>query len=189
MTGRAPSIRGNLSLRALCLLASLSATSAAQQSAPSSTMVRPQRLATRALQIAPPVPYRVVFTLTQKEAGKVERSRTFELSFDSDSPGTEVTTGRRITLAVEGSPAGTVTYNIGATIHARLVQEPAGVELQSTIEQTSLVPGVAGKVPEVHQANLTTATLMPEGQLVVLGALDDLDSSRHFEVTAAVHQK
>jgi hypothetical protein len=189
MRGRATSIPGSLTLCALSLLACLSLTSAAQQSAPSSTMVRPQRLATRALQIAPPVPYRVVFTLTQKEAGKLEQSRTFELSFDSDSPGTEMTTGRRVTLAVGGSPAGTVTYNIGVTIHARLVQEPAGVELQSTIEQTSLAPGVAGKEPQVHQANLTTATLMPEGQPVLLGALDDLDSSRHFEVTATVHRR
>jgi hypothetical protein len=189
MRGRATSIPGSLTLCALSLLACLSLTSAAQQSAPSSTMVRPQRLATRALQIAPPVPYRVVFTLTQKEEGKLEQSRTFELSFDSDSPGTEMTTGRRVTLAVGGSPAGTVTYNIGVTIHARLVQEPAGVELQSTIEQTSLAPGVAGKEPQVHQANLTTATLMPEGQPVLLGALDDLDSSRHFEVTATVHRR
>src|ERR1700677_653676 len=98
MRGRATSIPGSLTLCALSLLACLSLTSAAQQSAPSSTMVRPQRLATRALQIAPPVPYRVVFTLTQKEAGKLEQSRTFELSFDSDSPGTEMTTGRRVTL-------------------------------------------------------------------------------------------
>jgi hypothetical protein len=187
MRGWAPSIRGNLT--ALSMLVSLSVTSAAQQSSPSSNMVRPQRLATRALQIPPPVPYRVLFTLTQKEAGKVVQSRTFELSFDSDSPGTEMTTGRRVTLAVEGSVTGTVTYNIGVTLHARLVQEPAGVELQSTVEQTSLAPGAAGKRPEVHQATLTTATLMPEGQPVLLGALDGMDSSRHFEVTATVHRR
>jgi hypothetical protein len=188
MRGRVPSIRGNFTLG---LLVSVSAAVplAAQQSPPSSTVVRPQSLATRALQIPPPVPYRVLFTLTQKEAGKVVQSRTFELSFDSDSPGTEMTTGRRVTLAVEGSVTGTVTYNIGVTLHARLVQEPAGVELQSTVEQTSLAPGAAGKRPEVHQATLTTATLMPEGQPVLLGALDGMDSSRHFEVTATVHRR
>jgi hypothetical protein len=128
----------------------------------------------------PAVAYKIVYTISQVEEGRALSSRKFEISADTGGSLSHVHVGKRV--LIKGS-----NLQVGLSIDAQLIAKVEGVELQSTIEHTSLAPRTGGQaVPEVRESRLQTATLMPEGKLVTLGALDDLASSRHYQVTAVI---
>jgi hypothetical protein len=128
----------------------------------------------------PPVAYKVVYTLSQMDGRRTVSTRKFEVSAETGGPLSHIRVGRRVMLN------GT-SQQLGTLIDVQLIAKPEGVELQTVVEQSDLAPQTAGHTEsEIRESRLQTATLMPEGQSITLGGIDDLASTRHYEIAAVL---
>ncbi len=133
--------------------------------------------------------YRLTYTITEKEDGKIVGVRHFSIIVASGTI-TDFKQGSRIPVEVgrnAASGGGTeVTYlDLGEEINVSLDGYLDGVRLRSKVVQSSVAEDKSGagtQPPVIRQATLEGTSTLVQGKPLVLGSLDVPGSSRHQEI-------
>jgi hypothetical protein len=135
--------------------------------------------------------YRLLYTLTEMESGKKVGEQHFSLVVNADyRPGT-IHIGSKIPVITGSYDSGNGKeqtqfqyIDVGLNINATLNAVPNGIQVASSVEQSSLgeATSAIAAQPVIRQTTLTSiATLIPGGH-VQLGSLDIPGSTHHVDV-------
>jgi hypothetical protein len=134
-------------------------------------------------------PYRLDFTFNELEDGKKINSRHYSIDVTAGSAN-ETKIGTRVPVSI--GPQSQYQYmDVGTNIWANLREGGDEVQLEvrsdmSNLDMSSAHDHYTGSAPIVRQIQINGSTLLVTGKSIVIGAVDDPNSNREFqlEVTA-----
>jgi len=142
-------------------------------------------------------PYRLDFSLNELEGGKKTNSRRYSMDVTAGSPN-EIKIGTRVPVAtgrVETGTAANATtqwqyVDVGTSIWAHLRENKDGGEdwqLEVKSEVSDIDKGAEGALgPIIRQMKINGTTLLVTGRPIVIGTVDDPNSSRQFQLEVTV---
>lgn len=133
--------------------------------------------------------YRLTYTVTEKEEGKIVGVQHFSIIVASGTT-TDFKQGSRVPVevgrnAVSGGGTEVTYLDVGEEINVSLDGYLDGVRLRSKVVQSSVVEdkSAASTLPPViRQATLEGTSTLVQGKPLVLGSLDVPGSTRHQEI-------
>jgi hypothetical protein len=157
-------------------------TLAAQDAGPT-----PKNAAQEAVKARPEPPieaYRLDFLISEMEDGKRINSRQYSMNLNTNDSN-ELKIGTREPVDLK---EGDFQYlDLGMNIYARLVERGGQLELTARAENSNLVPPGGGEShPVVRQMKINASTIVTNGKPIVMGAVDDPNSKRQFQLEVTV---
>ena len=150
-----------------------------QQLPPTVEMEAAERDAHRSINGA----YRLEYTLTEMDGNKKVGSQRYVVAADPDAPRSRIS--QQSTVHVGSANGGSyVSEETGIAIFAALRQFSNGLELDSSVSQTTLAaasPDTQGRLlpPEIRESKLSNTVLLSENKPVVIGQID-IPGTTHF---------
>jgi hypothetical protein len=148
---------------------------------------------------AAPTTYRLTYTITEMDGAKRISVQHFALTLNQDPENkyrdSSIRMGSKVPIAVasknaETSGATDFQYqDVGLNIRAHMREFPTGVEVYSTLEQSSVSEeqtGVYKFNPVIRQATLTNTMLLTLGKPMLFGSLDIPGSTRHLDIEVVI---
>jgi hypothetical protein len=138
--------------------------------------------------------YRVEYTVFELADGKRANARSYSVVVQegrNPKPG-QIRLGSRIPLPVAGDKGGVHYMDVGARIDSRVREVKDALELDTTMEITSL-SGARGETdvpppstPVVRRMEYAGSSVLPVGKPVLLSSMDDVNSGRRIQVEVTV---
>ena len=130
--------------------------------------------------------YRLVYTLTDSDAGRRTGVQHYSLTVNQgpNSPNASMKLGSKVPIRV-GEGSGQFTfYDVGLNISARLTETPNGSLLNTKVEQSSFADPATSDLhqPVIRQSVLENTALLNVGKPVLLGSLDTPGSTHHLDI-------
>jgi hypothetical protein len=133
--------------------------------------------------------YRLTYTVTEKDSGKVIGVQHFSMIIASGTR-TDFKQGSRVPVATrspisESTPSEVTYLDVGQEIDASLDGYLDGVRLRTKVVQSSVAEDkslVGTQTPVIRQTTLEGTSTLVQGKPLVLGSLDVPGSTRHQEV-------
>jgi hypothetical protein len=129
--------------------------------------------------------YRLTYTLTEMDGGKHLGTQHFAMTVNPEVGNEELKMGSRVPIPIGSGVSTQFQYiDVGLNISARINEFANGVQVHTTVEQSSAVdpPNTDLHQPVIRQARLQNTALLTQGKPVVLGSLDVPGSTRHLDV-------
>ena len=127
--------------------------------------------------------YRVEFAITELEGDKKINSRHYSMVQNSGT-WNEIKIGTRVPVQTPQEPGGAL--DVGTSINCRLTEagDDLALEVHSDFSNFSTPNEAQSSRPIVRQFRIGGSTLATSGKPVVIGALDDPNSNRQFQLQA-----
>lgn len=136
--------------------------------------------------------YHLTYTVTELDGGKRIGLQHFSIVIAAGAK-TQLKQGSRVPLVTGSSTAGSastqsqITYiDIGLNVQAALDQSTEGLNLRSTIEQSTIAPeqvaAFGGQDPVIRQSILEGTASLTLNKPLALGSLDIPGSTRHLDI-------
>jgi hypothetical protein len=143
--------------------------------------------------------YRVLFTLTEMDAGKRVGLQHVSMTANAGSSPATLKIGSRIPIVTGGysaTEAGKskqyqMTYlDVGLNISTQLREMGYGIEALTKIEQSSMAdaPPATPADPIIRQTTLQNTAMLTLGKPLVLGSMDIPGSTRHMDVEVTLER-
>jgi type II secretory pathway component GspD/PulD (secretin) len=136
--------------------------------------------------------YRVTYSITETDSGKLVGTRKVALVVVDSGGKTVLKQGSRVPIITGTSEPGSakqdsqVQYiDVGLDIEASLETSPDGIRLHTKVAQSSLADersSMGAQDPAIHQTDLEGMSTLAPGKPLVLGSLDLPGGTRHQEV-------
>lgn len=137
--------------------------------------------------------YRISYTLSESDGGKKIGVQHFALTVNNDSGRADLKIGSKVPISTGGvSKDGKfdpseyqIQYlDVGLNISVVLNESSGGMQLNSKIEQSSVIdsPATTPQHPVIRQTVLSNTALLKAGETVALGAIDIPGSTRHLDI-------
>lgn len=132
----------------------------------------------------PVQPYRLDFSVNELENGKKINSRHYSIDLTAGSAN-QIKIGTRV--PVEWGSAQLQYIDVGTNIWANLRESANDLQLEvrsdvSNLDMDSAHDHNAMSAPIVRQIQINGSTLFVTGKVIVLGAVDDPNSNREFQL-------
>jgi type II secretory pathway component GspD/PulD (secretin) len=138
--------------------------------------------------------YRLIYTITETDGGKLIGAQHFALIVASGSR-SELKQGSKVPIVIGSASSGTAPQNsgvqyvdVGLDIDASLDAYADGVKLRTRLSQSSVAEeksGVGTQDPVIRQTTLEGTSTLVQGKPLVIGSLDIPGSTRHQQVEVA----
>ena len=135
--------------------------------------------------------YRLTYTITETDNGKLVAARHFSLIVVSGQR-TVLKQGSRVPIVTGTTESGSSTQSsqvqyvdVGTSIEASMEAYSDCLRLQTKVEQSSLAEeksGIGAQDPVIRQSTLDGTTTLVEGKPLVLGSLDVPGSTRKLKI-------
>ena len=129
--------------------------------------------------------YKLEFVLRELQDGKAINSRTYMMTVENNDRG-DIRTGARVPVQLGSPPMPTQYMDVGININCRVVGRDDYVSLRSTIDVSSFaIPEQAtspGTQPVVRSMRTEMAAVVPVGKPTVIGTIDDVNSTKRYEI-------
>ena len=148
--------------------------------------------------------YRLTYTITESDGGKRVGVQRYVLVDSSTGPMSygeaQLKIGSKVPIMTGGTfskdgqshpESYAVQYlDVGLSIYARVHQLASDAQLESKVEQSSIIdaPNAKPEHPIIRQTSLSTMVEIHEGATVALGSLDIPGSTRHLDVEVNVQR-
>jgi len=136
--------------------------------------------------------YRVDFSIAELEDGKKINSRHYSMDLNSGA-WNEIKIGTRVPVVTESIPnklevAQFQYVDVGTNIKCRLEErgDELALEVHSDFSNLASASEQRSPQPIIRQINMSGSTLADTGKSVVIGAVDDPNSNRTFQLDATV---
>ena len=129
--------------------------------------------------------YRIDFTISEMDNGKKLNSRRYVMDLNSGN-WNRTKIGTRVPISTPQTP---LQYmDVGTSIDCRVAEraEEVQLEVRSEISNFSSPNELHSTQPIVRQISITGSTLVTLGKPVVIGSVDDPNSTRQFQLEATV---
>jgi len=135
--------------------------------------------------------YRIDFSIAELEDGKKINSRHYSMDLNSGA-WNEIKIGTRVPVVTESIPnklevAQFQYLDVGTNINCRLEERGDQLSIEVHAEFSNLVSTSeqhSAQPPIIRQINISGSTLADAGKPVALGAVDDPNSNRTFQLEA-----
>lgn len=130
--------------------------------------------------------YRVDFSINELQDGKKTNTRRYSMVLTSGDRN-QVKIGTRVPVA--SSPASFQYLDVGTNVNCRIVEgtgDDLSVEVHADFTNLSSPEEQHSASPIIRQVTLSGTTLTTPGKPVIIGAADDPNSNRQFQLEATV---
>jgi hypothetical protein len=135
--------------------------------------------------------YRIDFSIAELEDGKKINSRHYSIDLNSGERN-QVKIGTRVPVVSQSSPnqpewAQFQYLDVGTDINCRLEEQGDQLALEVHAEFSNLASATEQHSPQppiIRQINISGTTLADTGKPVIIGAVDDPNSKRTFQLEA-----
>jgi hypothetical protein len=128
--------------------------------------------------------YRLDFSVKELEDGKTINTRQYSLNLNADDAN-EIKIGTRV--PVETGQGNFQYIDVGTNIWCRIGERPDGISLSVRAEISNFaIPDQASGHPVIRQLKINASTLALLGKAMTVGAVDDPNSKRQFQLEVTV---
>ncbi len=143
--------------------------------------------------------YRVLFTLTEMEAGKRVGLQHVSMTANAGSGTATIKIGSRVPISTGSYSSGDpgkgsqlqMTYlDVGLSISVQLRELGYGIDATTKIEQSSLgeAPAATPADPVIRQTMVQNNAILSLGKPLILGSLDIPGSTRHMDIEVVLER-
>jgi hypothetical protein len=134
--------------------------------------------------------YKVEYILREMQGARAINSRQYSAIVE-DGKRSEIKAGTRVPVATGNNQWQYI--DIGVNLAFTVQATNTLIELNTTLEMSSVSSSDEGKAqwaqgggPLIRQARTSFTTVVHEGQLTVIGSVDDVTSTNHYEIAVTV---